>query len=230
MAGADLAKRRWITRRVVAPLSEMDGFATRLRRNRLLAIVRGDLPKRILDTIDVLVSSGIELIEISLTSKQALTSIRRSAQEFGGDVLIGAGTVLTPGQAAAAKDAGAAFLVTPGGGFPGLADPGIPVIVGAFTPTEVTQALSLNPVAVKLFPASLGGTPYLSALRQPFPEVPFLPVGGIDIDQAPTYLRLGAIAVGIGSPLVGDAASGGDLHALTQRARALRAAVLDDST
>jgi 2-dehydro-3-deoxyphosphogluconate aldolase/(4S)-4-hydroxy-2-oxoglutarate aldolase len=88
------------------------------------------------------------------------------------------------------------------------------------TPTEVHSAMDRGAAAIKLFPASLGGPRYLSALRDPFPGVPFVPVGGVDADAARDYLGRGAVAVGVGSPLVGDAASGGDLAALRERARA----------
>ena len=95
---------------------------------------------------------------------------------------------------------------------------GIPVLAGAFTPTEVLTALSLGATAVKLFPSSIGGPAYLRALRDPLPDVPFVPVGGVDAALAAEYLAAGAVAVGIGSPLVGDAARGGDLDALRERA------------
>ncbi|HEY0497716.1 MAG TPA: bifunctional 4-hydroxy-2-oxoglutarate aldolase/2-dehydro-3-deoxy-phosphogluconate aldolase, partial [Kutzneria sp.] len=89
---------------------------------------------------------------------------------------------------------------------------------GALTPTEIESAVSVGAEAVKLFPASLGGPAYLSALRQPFPDVPFVPVGGVGLAETESYLAAGAIAVGVGSPLVGDAAAGGDLSALAERA------------
>ncbi|EFL27582.1 LOW QUALITY PROTEIN: putative 2-dehydro-3-deoxyphosphogluconate aldolase/4-hydroxy-2-oxoglutarate aldolase, partial [Streptomyces himastatinicus ATCC 53653] len=84
--------------------------------------------------------------------------------------------------------------------------------------------------AVKLFPASLGGPGYLRALRDPFPEVPFVPVGGVDAAAARDYLDHGAIAVGVGSPLIGDAAAGGDLGALRTRAAAFRAAITREAS
>jgi 2-dehydro-3-deoxyphosphogluconate aldolase/(4S)-4-hydroxy-2-oxoglutarate aldolase len=68
----------------------------------------------------------------------------------------------------------------------------------------------------------VGGPGYLRALRGPFPGVPFVPVGGVDAQAARDHLAAGAVAVGVGSPLVGDAADGGDLGALRDRARAYR--------
>jgi len=74
---------------------------------------------------------------------------------------------------------------------------------------------------LKLFPASLGGPAYLRALRDPYPGVDFVPVGGVTVDLAVSYLHAGALAVGIGSPLLGDAPHGGDQIALAKRAKEL---------
>lgn len=104
----------------------------------------------------------------------------------------------------------------------GLASFGVPVLMGALTPSEVEAALARGADAVKLFPGSFGGPGYLKALRDPFPEVPFVPVGGVDATAARAYLDRGAIAVGVGSPLVGDAADGGDLDQLRARAAEFR--------
>ncbi|WP_262403504.1 bifunctional 4-hydroxy-2-oxoglutarate aldolase/2-dehydro-3-deoxy-phosphogluconate aldolase [Actinomadura sp. CNU-125] len=101
----------------------------------------------------------------------------------------------------------------------------MPVLAGALTPTEVAAAAASGVDAVKLFPASAHGPGYLKALRDPFPDVPFVPVGGVGRDEAVEYLALGAVAVGVGSPLCGDAPHGGDLDALRARARAFVAAV-----
>ncbi|MEE1821075.1 aldolase, partial [Streptomyces sp. BE20] len=80
-------------------------------------------------------------------------------------------------------------------------------------------------LAVKLFPALFGGPAYLNALRAPFPDVPFVPVGGIDATAALAYLTAAAVAVGAGSPLLGDAADGGDQAALRTRAAQWRTAL-----
>ena len=74
--------------------------------------------------------------------------------------------------------------------------------------------------AVKLFPASIGGPGYLKALRDPFPGIPFIAVGGVGLDEAAGYWNAGAVAVGLGGPLFGDAGSGGDLAPMRERARA----------
>lgn len=195
-----------------------------LRAHRLLAIVRGKDPAAALRTVATLAEEGIAAVEVSLTTTDALTVIRQARAELGPDALVGAGTVRSPEDAARAVDAGASYLVTPAL-VDGLESCGVPVLMGALTPSEIELALARGACAIKLFPASLGGPDYLAALRGPFPEVPFVPVGGVDAAAARDYLARGATAVGVGSPLIGDAADGGDLGQLRSRAAAFRAAV-----
>jgi 2-dehydro-3-deoxyphosphogluconate aldolase / (4S)-4-hydroxy-2-oxoglutarate aldolase len=198
-----------------------------LRSARLVAIVRGSGVDAALRSVQTLVAEGVNLIEVSLTSADATTVIARAREDLGPDAWLGAGTVVTIDDVARAAEAGASFVVTPALG-PSVAESrrrGLPVIAGAFTPSEVVSALERGADAVKLFPASLGGPGYFRALREPFPQVPFVPVGGVDEDAARAYLAAGAVAVGVGSPLVGDAASGGSLDELRRRARAFRHAV-----
>ena len=192
-----------------------------LRRQRLLAIVRGKDPVAALRTVHTLVEEGIVAVEISLTTTDALAVIRLARAELGPDALLGAGTVRSAADAALAVDAGASYLVTLAL-VDGLAPYGVPVLMGALTPSEIEAALARGADAIKLFPGSLGGPGYLRALRDPFPEVPFVPVGGVDAQAARDYLARGALAVGVGSPLVGDAADGGDLDRLRARAAEFR--------
>ncbi|SCD59669.1 bifunctional 4-hydroxy-2-oxoglutarate aldolase/2-dehydro-3-deoxy-phosphogluconate aldolase [Streptomyces sp. DvalAA-19] len=201
-------------------------FTDRLRRERVIAIVRGSDPKAAERTVHTLREEGVGLIEVSLTTPDAADVIARCVREAGG-ALIGAGTVLTADDARAVQQAGAAFVVTPA-----LAEGsvtahalGLPVVAGALTPTEVVRAVAEGATAVKLFPASVGGPAYLRSLREPLPHVPFVPTGGVDAETARAYLEAGALAVGVGSPIVGDAPHGGDLDALRTRCRAFLAAV-----
>jgi 2-dehydro-3-deoxyphosphogluconate aldolase/(4S)-4-hydroxy-2-oxoglutarate aldolase len=95
------------------------------------------------------------------------------------------------------------------------------VVPGALTPTEVAAAWAAGATAVKVFPVSaVGGPAYVKAIRAALPEVPLMPTGGVGIDDIGAYLAAGAAAVGVGSPLLGDAGDpGGDLAALAARAR-----------
>ncbi|MFF4960335.1 bifunctional 4-hydroxy-2-oxoglutarate aldolase/2-dehydro-3-deoxy-phosphogluconate aldolase [Streptomyces sp. NPDC001222] len=199
-----------------------------LAARRLVAIVRGSDADAALRTVLTLAEEGIDLIEVSLTGTDALTVIERAREALGPDRSLGAGTVLTADDARAAHRAGAAFVVTPGlgAGVGAARELGMPVLAGVLTPTEIVTARALGVSALKIFPAAQAGGPaYLKALRGPFPDAPFVPVGGVDADAARAYLAAGAIAVGVGSPLVGDAADGGSLDSLTERARAFRAVV-----
>jgi 2-dehydro-3-deoxyphosphogluconate aldolase/(4S)-4-hydroxy-2-oxoglutarate aldolase len=196
-----------------------------LRAARLLAIVRGTDAGGALRTVLALAEEGITLVEVSLTGTDALGVLSRARAELGSAAPLGAGTVLTAEDARRAQESGADFAVTPGlgEGFDEARRIGLPVLAGALTPTEVAAAVRLGADAVKLFPAGpVGGPGYLRALRGPFPGVPFVPVGGVDAQAARDHLAAGAVAVGVGSPLVGDAADGGDLGALRDRARAYR--------
>ncbi|MET7656366.1 MULTISPECIES: bifunctional 4-hydroxy-2-oxoglutarate aldolase/2-dehydro-3-deoxy-phosphogluconate aldolase [unclassified Streptomyces] len=192
-----------------------------LRTHRLLAIVRGKDPAASLRTVSTLAEEGIAAVEVSLTTTDALTVIRQARAELGPDALLGAGTVRSAADAARAVEAGASYLVTPAL-VDGLEPFGVPVLMGALTPSEVEVALARGATAIKLFPGSFGGPGYLKALRDPFPDVPFVPVGGVDAQAARDYLDRGALAVGVGSPLVGDAADGGSLDRLRIRAAGFR--------
>ncbi|WP_231156183.1 bifunctional 4-hydroxy-2-oxoglutarate aldolase/2-dehydro-3-deoxy-phosphogluconate aldolase [Streptomyces sp. CNZ748] len=199
-----------------------------LATHRLVAIVRGSDADAALDTVLTLAEEGVELIEVSLTGADALTVIARARASLGDARPLGAGTVLTADDARAARDAGADFLVTPAlGEAVGTArELELPVLAGVFTPTEIVAARSLGATALKVFPAAQAGGPaYIKALRGPFPHAPLVPVGGVDEEAARAYLAAGATAVGVGSPLIGDAADGGSLTALRTRARAFTAAV-----
>jgi 2-dehydro-3-deoxyphosphogluconate aldolase / (4S)-4-hydroxy-2-oxoglutarate aldolase len=198
-----------------------------LRAARLLSIVRADDSDQALRCLEVIAEEGIDLIEISLTGRGALSLIRRARAALGDAVAIGAGTVLTARQADDALAAGASYVVTPSlsAGADHAVGLGVPALVGALTPSEVNAAMERGATAVKLFPASHVGPGYLADLRQPFPDVPFVPVGGVDAAAARAFLAAGAVAVGVGSPLQGDAAGGGSLDALRARARTLREAV-----
>lgn len=190
-----------------------------LQKHRLVAIVRGNHPDSSLDAVLTLHELGVPLVEVSLTTPGATDVVRRAVDAIGPDATIGCGTVVTAEDAARAANCGARFVVTPalGPGISAALDRGLPVLAGAFTPSEMVEAMTRGAAAVKLFPASAVGPRYLKALRDPFPALPLVPVGGVDADAARAYLAAGAVAVGVGSPLVGDAASGGPAAALRER-------------
>jgi 2-dehydro-3-deoxyphosphogluconate aldolase/(4S)-4-hydroxy-2-oxoglutarate aldolase len=180
-------------------VSKREEFFERVRSERVLAIVRseGDLAL----TVEALWDGGIPLVEIALSSGDALRIIERLA----GVAAIGAGTVRTRADAERALDAGASFLVSPGTDsllVEWAAENDVPHLPGVFTATEIETALRLGAGPLKLFPASIGGPAYVAALRAPFPDVELVPTGGVTLDDAAAYLGNGAVAVALGGALV----------------------------
>lgn len=201
-------------------------FVADLTRARVMAIIRGTDGEAAVATSLALFEEGIRFVEISLTTPGACAAIEKVRARLPEGAQIGAGTVLTAGEVAEVEAAGAQFVVTPAvtPSIAVAAGRGLPVAAGALTPTEAWTAVQQGASVVKLFPASIGGPAYLKAVRDPFPQIPFVAVGGVGLEELEGYLAVGAIGVGVGSPLVGDAASGGDLDALRSRARAYVAA------
>jgi 2-dehydro-3-deoxyphosphogluconate aldolase/(4S)-4-hydroxy-2-oxoglutarate aldolase len=201
-----------------------DPFLERLVAVPVVAILRAAGADRFLDAGRVLYEAGLRAIEVTLTSGGALEAFARLRDELPEAALLGVGTVRSPADAELAVAAGASYLVAPNFRPEVVAwavDRQVPVVPGALTPSEVAAAWAAGATAVKVFPVSaVGGPAYVKALRAPLPEVPLVPTGGVGIDDIPAYLAAGAAAVGVGSPLLGDAGdTGGDLAALRDRAR-----------
>lgn len=198
-----------------------------LKASPLIAIVRGSDPDACVATCRALAEAGVTALEVSLTTVDALAVIERAAREVGEHTVLGAGTVLDRDDVIRVRDAGARFVVTPAlaASVPRAVELGLPVLAGAMTPSEVNAATDLGAGWVKIFPASVLGAEYLRALRGPYPDLRLVPVGGVGLEDVAAYLDVGATAVGVGSPLCGDAPNGGDLEALSTRAAAYLAAV-----
>jgi 2-dehydro-3-deoxyphosphogluconate aldolase / (4S)-4-hydroxy-2-oxoglutarate aldolase len=181
----------------------------RLRSVGVVAVLRAPSAAAAVRAVDALVAGGVLGIEITFTTPGALEAITEITHRHADAVYLGAGTVLEPRQAEQAVEAGAEFLVTPGTD-PLLAGAmratGALTMIGALTPSEVMAATRLNADVVKLFPASLGGPAFLRALRGPFPDVPFMPTGGVSADNIAAWYGAGAVAVGAGGELCSAAA------------------------
>ncbi|MET8149738.1 bifunctional 4-hydroxy-2-oxoglutarate aldolase/2-dehydro-3-deoxy-phosphogluconate aldolase [Actinoplanes sp. NPDC049668] len=193
-------------------------------RSGVVAVLRAPTADAFAAIGDVLVEAGITALEVTLTSRGSFEAIAGLRRQLPAGVAVGAGTVLTLDDAKASVDAGAAFLVSPVH-VPALDGFEVPVYPGAFTPTEVFNASRAGAPLVKLFPAASLGPRYLKDLHGPLPGVRIMPTGGIEITDIADWLTAGAAAVGLGGPLIGDAATGGDLKRLAARARHAAAAV-----
>jgi 2-dehydro-3-deoxyphosphogluconate aldolase / (4S)-4-hydroxy-2-oxoglutarate aldolase len=193
-----------------------------LAATRVVAILRAENADRAETVVDVLVEAGVRCLELTLTTRGALEVVERLAARVPRDVEVGVGTVLTADDVDRSVDAGATFVVSPS------VEPEVIAAAlrrrvasypGAFTPTEIVAAWKAGASAVKLFPAGQLGPGYLKDVRAPLPDIPVVPTGGVDIASIGAWLGAGAVAVGMGGPLIGDAlAPDGDLGALAQRA------------
>lgn len=192
-----------------------------IRETRLVAIVRGTDGGAAAKAALAAMEEGFRYVEIALTTPGALEAIRAVRAAAPDGCFVGAGTVLTEQDVEHVAAAGGQFMVTPAlaTSIQESARLGIPVLAGALTPTEAYEAMTRGATAVKLFPASIGGPGYLKALRDPFPGIPFIAVGGVGLEEASGYWQAGAVAIGLGGPLFGDAGSGGDLAPVRERAR-----------
>lgn len=175
--------------------------------DRVLAVVRAPTIPDPVALADALADSGIRALELTMTTPGVLEYLRSAANSSR--AVLGLGTVLTGEQARAAIDCGAKFLVTPSVR-PAVAEVaaerGIPVVMGAFTPTEVLTALDLGAAAVKIFPARSLGAGYFKDLLGPFPDVALIPSGGVNAGNAADFLANGAVAVTAGTDVVSPAA------------------------
>lgn len=192
-----------------------------IRQARLVGIVRGNDGGAAATAALAAMEEGFRYVEIALTTPNALEAIREVRAAAPAGCFVGAGTVLSQSDVEQVAAAGGQFIVTPSlaPSISEAAGAGIPVLAGAMTPSEAYQAMERGATAIKLFPASIGGPGYLKAVRDPFPDIPFIAVGGVGLGEATGYWEAGAIAVGLGGPLFGNAASGGDLADMRDRAR-----------
>jgi 2-dehydro-3-deoxyphosphogluconate aldolase / (4S)-4-hydroxy-2-oxoglutarate aldolase len=200
-----------------------------LRAARGIAIVRGASPEHFPATAQTLADSGMCILEFPLTTPGVLTALRSIAEELGPRAHVGAGSVTTIGEAKAAVAAGAQFLVTPNVDLAVIEyarSLGLPTVIGAFSPTEVFTAWNAGATAVKLFPASMGGPGYVRELKRgPFPDIPLVPTGGVEMTDARAFLDAGAVALGMGGALLGSAPDGGSQDQLRARIQAFQASV-----
>ncbi|MFD0362266.1 bifunctional 4-hydroxy-2-oxoglutarate aldolase/2-dehydro-3-deoxy-phosphogluconate aldolase [Nocardia sp. GCM10030253] len=182
-----------------------------IRTDRVLSVVRAPQIPDPAALADALARSGIRALELTFTTPGVLGYLRAAAAAAA--AVLGVGTVLTADQAKAAIDNGARFLVTPGLRREVAAvatQHDIPVVMGAFTPSEVLTALDLGAAAVKIFPARALGPGYLKDLRGPFPDAALIPSGGVNAGNAAEFLANGAVAVTAGTDVVSpsDVAAG----------------------
>ena len=186
----------------------MDEKENRLRiieDSGLVAVIRAEKADEAVKIARAVSEGGIVAIEITMTVPDATNVMKEVHNILGGRILLGAGTVLDAENARRAIKAGAEFIVSP------ILNAeiikvcrrlGKIVVPGAFTPTEIVAAWKSGADIIKIFPASVGGPGLIKDLREPFPQIKFLPTGGVTLENVAQFIRAGAVAVAVGSNII----------------------------
>lgn len=166
----------------------------------MIPVLEIDSAERAAPLAEALLAGGLPVAEVTLRTYAALESIRVIARDVP-NAIVGAGTVISREQAKAARDAGAQFLVSPGMVEEVVLwarENQIPILAGALTPTEMIRGINLGLNVLKFFPAeAMGGLRAINAISDPFPQLRFIPTGGIRLENVAEYLQMGKIlAVG----------------------------------
>lgn len=195
----------------------------------IVAIIRANSANELIDAAAAIHEGGVSVIEVTMTTPNALQVISDVSSAYGDSVLVGAGSVLDAETARAVMLAGAEFIVSP----VTKADVieicnryGKVVIPGAFTPTEILAAWEAGADYVKVFPSSGVGASYIKDVKAPLPHIPLVPTGGINAENAAEFIAAGATALGVGSSLVNNQLiESRQFDLLTERAKKLSAEV-----
>lgn len=179
--------------------------------SKVIAIVRGISAQGMCDLAEAMRQGGLRCIEVTFdhtsaaARQETLESIRVLKKQFGDDLCIGAGTVLSVEDVRAAQHAGAGYIISPNTDRAVIEETkqlGLISIPGAYTPSEVVFAHQCGADVVKLFPAGILGAAYIKALKAPLKHIPMMAVGGVTPQNTPEFLAAGAVGVGVGGNLV----------------------------
>jgi len=172
--------------------------------NKIIAIIRGADPADVLKIAEALCEGGVRCLEITLNSTDALQLIESLATKMDGSITVGAGTVLNAKAVHDAVSAGAKFIISPMLDVEVIhktKDLGAVSIPGAYTPTEIFSAFSNGGDLIKVFPSSAGPS-FIREVLAPFPYIPLMPTGGINLTNIGDFKNAGAVAFGMGKSLV----------------------------
>lgn len=201
-----------------------DKTLSRIREVGLVPIVRTASMEDALRAAEAIIEGGIGIAEITMTVPNAIRVLESVAERYGDEALLGAGTILDPETCRAALLAGAEFIVTPSLKLPVVEMArrySKPCVPGALTPTEIVTAWEAGADLVKIFPCGpVGGPKYIKSLKGPFPQIEFVPTGGVNLETTPEFIKAGAAAVAVGGELVdAQALKEGRLEVITANAR-----------
>ena len=195
---------------------------SRLKSQRLLAVIRAATPAAALASAQAVARGGLSILEITFTVPDAPSVMAELSRDPS--LTIGAGTVLTPAEARAALEAGAQFIVAPNlsKAVAGVAlEAGALYCPGAYTTGEILAARDAGAHVVKIYPVGVvGGPDYIRVIRDPLPNVPMLAAGGTTLANVPDFLAAGCVACGLGGSLADPAlAAAGRFEEIEARAR-----------
>ncbi len=199
----------------------------RIKQIAVVPIIRTADAESAIRAVEAISEGGISCAEITMTVQGAVRALEEVAKRFGDRILLGAGTVLDPETARSCLNAGAEFFVTPSLNLRTVEFAkrySKAIFPGALTPTEIVTAWEAGADAIKVFPCSaLGGAKYIKALRGPFPQIEFVPTGGVSLSTLADFLHAGCSAVGVGNELVdADTVGSGKYDVIAERARQFR--------
>jgi 2-dehydro-3-deoxyphosphogluconate aldolase/(4S)-4-hydroxy-2-oxoglutarate aldolase len=197
-----------------------------IRESGVVAILRAKSSDQLIDAARAVLAGGVRAIEVTMTTPNALDVIHQATSQLGSEVLFGVGSVLDAETARVAILAGAKFVICPTLNLKTIElckRYSIPVMPGAYTPTEILTAWEAGADIVKVFPASIGGADYIKAIKGPLPHIHLTAVGGINLNNTADFIRAGVEAVGVGGELVSQKLlDGRDFAAITELARSFR--------
>jgi len=194
-----------------------------IRREKIIAIVRGVGTDKILGVAEAFLAAGIKMLEITCNTKGAAQMITLLSKEMAGRMTIGAGTVITRQLCEEVLEAGAEFIIAPDVnpdviGYCIRRD--VAVLPGAGTATEILTAKRYGANMVKIFPAAAIGVEYIRMLRGPIDDIDFVAVGGVRPENIPDFTKAGCVAFGIGGSILRkDIVENRDWPAITAAAR-----------
>jgi 2-dehydro-3-deoxyphosphogluconate aldolase/(4S)-4-hydroxy-2-oxoglutarate aldolase len=206
-----------------------DDVVKQITQGGIVAIIRLPSADDLLPAAEAIRDGGVTAVEFTLTTPGALQALARARLRLGREIRLGVVTVLAAEAARDSIRAGAEFLTAPNLN-PEVVragrEAGVPVIPGAFTPTEIVQAWDLGASLVKVFPAGPAGPRYIKDLRGPLPHIPLVPTGGVSLENAGAFILAGAAALGVGGELVStDLLERRAFREITARAREFAEAV-----
>ena len=177
----------------------------RLTRLGAVAVIRMSDSEKLKRVSEAIHKGGVSAIEITMTTPNALAVIENLSKTMGNEIIVGVGSVLDPQTAIDAINAGAQFVVSPvfkRDIIETVKKLNIPIMPGAFTPTEIQAAYEQGADIVKVFPADIVGMAFFKAIRGPMPYLKLMPTGGVTLTNAGEWLKAGACAVGVGTALL----------------------------